>query len=71
MSRVVKSCSVPGRGSTLSEIKILFFFFNDTVFSYNVTLYMLLRVNLLSSNCISEKKGWTLWRKNAVGSFQY
>ena len=57
MSRVVKSCSVPGRGSTLSEIN---FFFNDTVFSYNVTLYMLLRVNLLSSYCISEKKGWTL-----------
>ena len=60
MSRVVKPCSVPGRGSTLSEIKILFFFFNDTVFSYNVTLYMPLRVNLLSSYCISEKKGWTL-----------
>ena len=60
MSRVVKPCSVPGRGSTLNEIKILFFFFNDTVFSYNVTLYMLLRVNLLSSYCISEKKGWTL-----------
>ena len=54
MSRVVKPYSVPGRGSTLSEIKILFFFFfNDTVFSYNVTLYMLLRVNLLSSYCIS------------------
>ena len=54
MSRVVKSCSVPGRGSTLSEIKIpFFFFFNDTLFSYNVTLYMLLRVNLLSSYCIS------------------
>ena len=52
MSRVVKSCSVPSRGSTLSEIKF-FFFFSDTVFSYNVTLYMLLRVNLLISYCIS------------------